>query len=276
MHKQLLFDLKLEDGVFKNNNTGEILGNTLKLYCFKSDENNIYLDTPKIDYPDNYTIVKNDGTEISLRQKFEDEGKYKKYYAIVSKHTKITSIEPFFIEECNAFYSIEIKRDVKDLIEAIGFDNLFVDEKLFGNYLINHTKNSNGYELVFFIHSKNGYYEKLLNEFKLKLVKINIDRFCELYIQNGLHLLIREKESSTIKDIKGTIKNKVELFKNGRKYELNMLLNNEDLLKAYSDLLYDRVKTLISKYPYNTTNFLYFGYTDEWITEELKKRYGIL
>ena len=131
MHKQRLITLFEDDGYFIKNETKENLGHTLDLYCYKSDENNIYLDTPVIDYPDNYSIIKNDGTETPLRKVFEEKGQYNQFFAIISRHRNITSIENFFIEECNSFYSIRITKEVKEILEAIGLENLTVNEKLF-------------------------------------------------------------------------------------------------------------------------------------------------
>lgn len=276
MHKQLLFDLKEDNGVFRNDETGEILGNTLKLYCYKSDENNIYLDTPKIDYPDKYTIINNDGTEMPLRKKLENEEHYKNFYAIVSKHTKITSIEPFFIEECNSFYSIKIQKEVKELIEAINFENLYVSENLFGKYLLSYVKNSNGYELLFFIHSTNEFYENLIIEQKLKVVKKKIDYFAELYKKNGIHMLKLQGEYSSIVDVKNIFATQVEFYKNNNLHEMQLLKDNDNLIDKYSELLYKRIKELFyTKTNYNK-NFLYFGYTDTCIEEEMKKTYGLL
>lgn len=274
MHKQLLFELEEQDGYYVRD--GKNLGNKIKLYCYKSDENNIYLDTPVIDYPDYYTIVKNDGTEIPLRKQFEEKGYYKKFYAIVSKHKKLTSIEPFFIEECNTFYSIEIKKEVKELIEAIGFENLYVDEKLFDNYLITYAKKANGYELLFFIRSDNKFYDKMIIDLKLKVVKQKIDMFSELYKQNGLHMLQIDGKSASIVDIKNTITNKVNLFKNNKERELMLLNMNDSVIDKYSELLYKRIEELIYQDWHTCDNYLYFGYTDDVIVKGMKKFYGLL
>ena len=266
MHKQLLFELKEPEGYFIKNDTKENLGKELKLYCYKSDENNIYLDKPVIDYPDYYSIVKPNGDIIPLRKQFEDRGFYKNFFVIISRHKNLTSIENFFIEECNSFYSIKISKEVKGILEAIGLENLTVDKKLFDYNLINIKNNANGYEILFFVKSDKNYINGILNEYRLKIIKQKIDLCADEYCEKGVSLI--SKDGKSLHPLKYNIANRIKIFEENNVNSLNLLENNCKFIRKYADVLYQRIKMLINT---KDINYLYFGYTDDWIVEELAR-----
>lgn len=273
MHKQLLFDIEEKNGYFIKNDTGENLGSELKLYCYKSDESNIYLDRPVIEYPENYTLIRKDGKEYSVRKLLEKQGYYGKYYAVVSKHKNITSIEEIFIEECNSFYSIEVSRETKEILETIGLDNLKVDEKLFAYNLNRIKRKANGFEILFFVKTNKDYVKKILNEYKLKIIKQKIDMVENAYIEKGLYLLDNEGKTISIKPYSYTLKDKINLYESKDTQTLKKLEDNTIFLQTYSALLYQRISELINEDNFDI-NYLYYGYTDKYITEALS--HGIL
>ena len=98
--------------------------------------------------------------------------------------------------------------------------------------------------------------------------------FCERFSQNGLHLMEVTEKGISIVDTKNTIQNKIKLYLDDDSAKIQKLAQNEQFLKVYGDILYERIEVLFRFYKDYPNNYLYFGYTDEVIIKELKEAYG--
>ena len=294
MHRGKYKEFDTEDGYIIDLNTGENLGKHLDLWCYTADENNIYYDTPHIDYPDHYAVQTENKT-IPLNDIFIQRGDYSIPYVIVSRHKKLTSIEPFHIDECNSFYSVPMSGDIANFIAYIGLENFFVKENLW-DFNLNAIKSSNnlsGEELIFFIDSDDPEIRSCLNELRLRhlLDKLNILK--TNMIESGVPIFGSdsfENFTYTLADkyhlnkVTETDPEKIFNIKNaGRDFEVNIdvltdiknrLSNREELINKYSNALeqfYTNIFTgdmTLSTLESNYSNCLYFGY----LNEEIKKK----
>ena len=113
-----------------NTETNEKIEDTLDFYYYIYDENHTPYNEPKTDSLNDYIVVLKNNNEISLEKYLEQKGYYSNYYAVISNHTKITSIEHFRIGNHDNFYSIQINYDVANFLNVVGIDNVWVDEYL--------------------------------------------------------------------------------------------------------------------------------------------------
>ena len=295
MHRGKYKEFDTEEGCIIDLNTGENLGKHLDLWCYTADENNIYYDTPHIDYPDHYA-VQTESQTIPLNDIFMQRGDYSVPYVIVSRHKKLTSIEPFHIDECNSFYSVPMSGETANFISYIGLENFFVKENLW-DFNLNAIKSSNnlsGEELIFFIDSDDSEIRRCLNELRLRHLLDKLNVLKTNMIESGVPVFgpnSFENFTYTLADkyhlnkVTETDPEKIFNVKNaGRDFELNIdtltdiknrLTNKEDLINKYSNELgqfYIKIFTgdmtlsnLESKY----SNCLYFGYLNDEIKEKL-------
>ena len=295
MHRGKYKEFDIEDGYIIDLNTGENLGKHLDLWCYTADENNIYYDTPHIDYPDHYA-VQTESQTIPLNDIFMQRGDYSVPYVIVSRHKKLTSIEPFHIDECNSFYSVPMSGDIANFIAYIGLENFFVKENLW-DFNLNAIKSSNnlsGEELIFFIDSDDPEIRRYLNELRLKHLLDKLNVLKTNMIESGVPVFgpdSFENFTYTLADkyhlnkVTETDPEKIFNVKNaGRDFEVNVyvltdiknrLSNREELISKYSNALeqfYTKIFTgdmTLSNLESNYSNCLYFGYLNDEIKEKL-------
>ena len=295
MHRGKYKEFDTEEGYIIDLNTGENLGKHLDLWCYTADENNIYYDTPHIDYPDHYA-VQTESQTIPLNDIFMQRGDYSVPYVIVSRHKKLTSIEPFHIDECNSFYSVPMSGDIANFIAYIGLENFFVKENLW-DFNLNAIKSSNnlsGEELIFFIDSDDPEIRRCLNELRLRHLLDKLNVLKTNMIESGVPVFGSdsfENFTYTLADkyhlnkVIETDPEKIFNIKNaGRDFEVNVdvladiknrLSNREELINKYSNALeqfYTKIFTgdmTLSYLESNYSNCLYFGYLNEEIKEKL-------
>ena len=118
---------------------------------------------------------------------------------------------------------------------------------------------------MFFITSNDENVNKVLNEYRLQIIKQKIDTYSKEYSEAGLFLYSMEK--SAFLPTRFDFKEKVKLAKEN-KFNTILLQSNVDFINLYSKILYNRIKELLEENKFDI-NFLYFGYTDEKIVGEL-------
>ena len=295
MHRGKDKEFDTEEGYIIDLNTGENLGKHLDLWCYTADENNIYYDTPHIDYPDHYA-VQTESQTIPLNDIFIQRGDYSVPYVIVSRHKKLTSIEPFHIDECNSFYSVPMSGEIANFISYIGVENFFVKENLW-DFNLNAIKSSNnlsGEELLFFIDSDDPEIRSCLNKLRLRHLLDKLNVLKTNMIESGVPVFGSdsfENFTYTLADkyhlnkVTETDPEKIFNIKNaGRDFEVNVdvladiknrLSNREELINKYSNALeqfYTKIFTgdmTLSTLEGNYSNCLYFGYLNDEIKEKL-------
>lgn len=192
MHRGLYKTYTVDTGYIRNKHTGENLGQKLELYCYTANENNIYYDTPHIDYPDNYEHVV-DNKVTSVASELKEQGFFRKPYAIVSHRHKITSIERFKIDECNSFFAVPTDDGVVDIITRIGFENIKVLDNIFELYLNKHKMlgmEDRPYLLLMFLESDNDEINELLNKYKLTIIRNNMNTQYAQLMSEGIYIIV--------------------------------------------------------------------------------------
>ena len=172
-------EIKDVDHIY-NTKTNEVQSDVLSLYYYIYDENHTPYDAPKVDSVDDYMLVLKDGRELPLSQYLEHCGYYSMYYAVISNHNKITSVEHFKVNNHDNFYSIQINKDVATFLEVVGLDNVTVVDD--GDYYLPTLAIRSGYELLFFLdaHSNDNIYTEL-NQLKYEIVSNNLKQIIQPY-----------------------------------------------------------------------------------------------
>ena len=298
MHRGKYASLDVKDGYIRKVQTKENIGQHLDLYCYTADEFNVYYDTPHIDYPENYEYIDSKGNITPVNVCLEKNGVGLGYYAIISRHKKITSIEKFFIEECNSFYSIKISKELNDLLLNIGLENLEVVKRL-GSIALANLNNKNflsnlsGNELVFFLKSSDPEVNKKLNLFRLQVMKEKLSKLTDLKIEEGTFLVFQDSIvyfSNTDKDkesLKEAIQNqKLNFVNNSREFFVNSpqeifaVARKLELLEKYYKAYESAYLDFITRY-LNTDAVLdisaecfHYGYCNENIKNYMQKILG--
>ena len=251
-------EIKDVDHIY-NTKTNEVQSDVLSLYYYIYDENHTPYDAPKVDSVDDYMLVLKDGRELPLSQYLEHCGYYSMYYAVISNHNKITSVEHFKVNNHDNFYSIQINKDVATFLEVVGLDNVTVVDD--GDYYLPTLAIRSGYELLFFLdaHSNDNIYTEL-NQLKYEIVSNNLKQIIRNKIIQGLPFVL---ESGTLVHLTYTLKDKLELDKS-IKLKLNTLVNNG---KAYIVTKKD-LEVISTKLSTNEIN--YKNYLKEALNEPLE------
>ncbi len=211
-----------------NTETNEKIEDTLDFYYYIYDENHTPYDEPKMDSLDGYDVVLNDGSEVSLDKYLEQKGYYSNYYAVISNHTNITSIEHFRVGNHDNFYSIQINYDVANLLNVVGIDNVWVDEYLDDDrhFYLPTTEIRSGYELLFFLTTNNNIIIDEINHIKYEIISNNLKQMIRNKINQGLLFVL---EDNTLVHLTYTLKDRLEIEKSINR-KLDTLINNG---KAY-------------------------------------------
>lgn len=255
-----------------------------ELFYRAYDENRLPYDSPQMDLIQNYYICIN-GKEIRLDQFLAANGAYDNYYAVISEHTHITSIEHFQIFPHNKFYSVPISKEVADFIIDSGF-KFTVHEKLFDWDLLS-LRIETGCELLLFLESSNPIIQRNLNRWRFIYIRRKICEITESKIKKGLTVVTSDGE---VHSIFGDLKNALKLQENESKLPINHEMNvalaiNERRWKAYENAYIKYFKELIGeefrfdefekKIKDEFKNPLVYGYLNEYIETEMAKD-GIL
>lgn len=297
MKRKRYLMLEIPNGYIKNINTGEKYYKEMELCCITAGDDNVYLEYPIMDYPDNYVVVSENGAENPLKELLKEEGNYQKKYVLVADKTKIIGWEYFFIGECEKFYTIYIREDVLNLFEEIGFNKIKISPELFQLKLIDMIKKENlrGTEILMFADSDDLDIRKILNQKKKEILFSNIKKSCESYIRNGIFLRLENyitnlfNTEEDIKNLELSINAQSTTFINDKQtfFALNdeMKIIKEKLnfhkkvLETYKDILIDyindKITDIISVEELNKEeNFLFFGYTNDYISKKMKDKIG--
>lgn len=196
MKKKIKFLEETTSGYFVDKTTGENIGNKIELFYTISDENNIYYKEPVFDNVEDYEVVE-EGKTIPLAEFLKIKGWFSSPFAflLISTNLKILNIYQFPIHINNNYFCIPIDKQIANFMLDNGIADFYVIENVFGTNLLNLStfESLNGFEILFYLSSKNLGIRKVLNELRFNLIKRNIQDFTRKRISLGTYEHINQE-----------------------------------------------------------------------------------
>lgn len=154
MKKGIYQTIKAADNMyFINKATKEIIKDSLDLYHYTTDENNIYYLSPHYDDPKDYLVVI-DNKEYELVDVLKNEGAFDNHFVVLGRN-KVLQFFNFKLPYCNNYFSLFINEDIYSFLSQFNLDDLKYVNNIKDIYLIRYERREHlkGNEVIFFIYS---------------------------------------------------------------------------------------------------------------------------